>query len=431
MPHISSVQQARDQLTQYERNRRDERRRRQFWQAHTWQTYLQQVITAEQERDQAFQQHIDELQLNSSRLSVIEEQFYNVIEEDITWYQERGRQLEQLRISWGLGAISTSAAISEVVSHEYLVGKRYHERCVHIAQFAIERQERIRRRDGWLPQDTWLHYWQDVRTAWSDQNQFFKRAYPSRLPEDASRDEQAAYEQSRTYVQKQVAMAHGKRLDWCRSVRSYQKFTYEHRKKGAFFDASGYQFDIAQVDQAIAELTPSEESSSAPGINGGSCMVVIVIGIIIAVLIGFANSDKQSEVSSATAPTLNMQGMEHLRAGDCSAAVPLFDQAIATDPAFYEPYNNAAFCLYDQGQLDTAIDYWQRAIERYPNSADAHAGLGMALYTSGQQEAGLNFYRRALELENHYWDENWLRENRFWSQKAIDDSRPLRVAIGS
>ncbi len=429
MPHISSVQQARDQLTQYERNRRDERRRRQFWQAHTWQTYLQQVITAEQERDQAFQQHIDELHLNSSRLPVIDEQFYNAIEEDITWYQERGRELERLRMSWSLGAIGTSADISEVVFHEYLIWKRYHERCVHLAQFAIERQERIRRRYGYLQQDTWFHYWQDVRTVWSEQDQFFERAYPSRLPEDASRDEQAEYEQSLTYVQKQVATAHGKRLDWCQVIREYQTTT-QSRHQYDFFDASGYQSDVAQVDQAIAELAPSEELRSPSDGGGAGCIGMLVVAAIIAVFISFATAAQQSPVSPATAPTLNAQGMEHLRAGNCSAAVPLFEQAIATDPAFYEPYNNAAFCLYDQGQLDTAIDYWQRAIERYPNSADAHAGLGMALYTSGQHETGLNSYRRALELEDHYWDENWLRENRFWSQQAINDSRPLRVAIG-
>jgi len=115
--------------------------------------------------------------------------------------------------------------------------------------------------------------------------------------------------------------------------------------------------------------------------------------------------------------------------GACAEAIPLYEQAIATDPGFSNVYALLALCLYDQGRVDAAITRWQETLQRDPLSPDALAGLGTALYRQGQQEAGLAHYRQAVALDLRYADELFLRADSLWGAPAIFDSRVLRAQL--
>lgn len=130
----------------------------------------------------------------------------------------------------------------------------------------------------------------------------------------------------------------------------------------------------------------------------------------------------------AAADLIAAGGAQHF-AGACAEAIPLYEQAIATDPGFSNVYNLLALCLYDQGRIDAAMTRWQEALQRDPLSPDALAGLGTALYRQGQQEAGLARYRQAVALDPRYADETFLRADSLWSAPAILDSRALRSQL--
>lgn len=116
-------------------------------------------------------------------------------------------------------------------------------------------------------------------------------------------------------------------------------------------------------------------------------------------------------------------------AGACAEAIPLYEQAIATDPGFSNVYALLALCLYDQGRVDAAITRWQEALQRDPLAPDALAGLGTALYRQGQQEEGLAHYSQAVLLDPRYADETFLRADSLWGAPAIFDSRVLRAQL--
>lgn len=85
-----------------------------------------------------------------------------------------------------------------------------------------------------------------------------------------------------------------------------------------------------------------------------------------------------------------------------------------------------AFCLCEQGKTAEAIAQWRHALDLWRDSLDANAGLGMALYVTGEQEEGRSKYAAAVAKDQGYQDEDYLQNTRFWSDKAIADSRPLR-----
>jgi hypothetical protein len=133
--------------------------------------------------------------------------------------------------------------------------------------------------------------------------------------------------------------------------------------------------------------------------------------------------------SPAAAADLIAAGGSRQFAGACAEAIPLYEQAIATDPGFSNVYALLALCLYDQGRVDAAITRWQEALQRDPLSPDALAGLGTGLYRQGQQEAGLARYRQAVALDPRYADETFLRTDSLWGGSAIFDSRELRLKL--
>ncbi len=54
------------------------------------------------------------------------------------------------------------------------------------------------------------------------------------------------------------------------------------------------------------------------------------------------------------------------------AAIELFQQAIAAEPDFGEPYNNMGVALMHRGQLDAALEWVERALAMQPDAAEAH-----------------------------------------------------------
>ena len=129
--------------------------------------------------------------------------------------------------------------------------------------------------------------------------------------------------------------------------------------------------------------------------------------------------------------TKNQTGLALFTGGDYAAAEIWFREAIQSDPSYYEPYNNLAFCLYERGERDAAIQMWTTALSLYQQSADASAGFATALWMAGRIEEGRAWYQRALSLDSRYADPVWMREQRHWSSQMLDHSRQLRTQRGA
>lgn len=88
--------------------------------------------------------------------------------------------------------------------------------------------------------------------------------------------------------------------------------------------------------------------------------------------------------------------------GDLLAAVDLFEQAIAADPALAIAHYNLGTAQRARGYLDDAIAAYRQAIALQPNYAEAHQNLGVALFKLGQLPEALNAFNRAIQIYNTY-----------------------------
>nr|WP_044199278.1 tetratricopeptide repeat protein [Oscillochloris trichoides] len=126
------------------------------------------------------------------------------------------------------------------------------------------------------------------------------------------------------------------------------------------------------------------------------------------------------------AVALNNAGLETLAKGDLTMAMTYFQYAIERKHDFYEPYNNLAGVLYEQGRIEEAILCWEEALKLESDSPDANAGLGTALAAKGEFWLGWSYYQRALQLDADYADATKLVQKRLWGPRALTDSEPLR-----
>jgi tetratricopeptide (TPR) repeat protein len=82
--------------------------------------------------------------------------------------------------------------------------------------------------------------------------------------------------------------------------------------------------------------------------------------------------------------------------GDLTAALALFDQAIAIDPNLAIAHYNRGATQRARGYLEPAIAAYQRAIELDPDYAQAYQNLGVALFKLGKLPEALEAFGQAL-----------------------------------
>jgi tetratricopeptide (TPR) repeat protein len=416
--------QYRENLREAEANRRDLRRRGLFWDAEDWQHTFNAIVSLEQDDDTEFQQHLDDARAarKLDKVLALQRQYFYAIEEDIGWYKARETELRVLRERWEVDQAVEATAVDELVSHHDQIVYRLRERRAQLWQIAIEILEE-RRSQGRVRWGTWSSYWDKLRAAFRAQDAAYRQAFAQQMPRSI----------------------YGKRLQWCYALRARQRATARALWNSRDFDREGLNAAAALVDELIDELRPARRRWFDIGAQAKLALVAVVIGVFLFLVLNNGGANGRKLVQSVDSPradlsgpgidvppdprALDDEGLKLLQQGLYHDALRLFEQAAAADPSWHRPLNNMAFCLYELGLPDEAIAKWRAAINLNSAGQDAYAGLGMALYKAGRYDEALATYRRAIELGGNYLDEAWMRQERLWSDKAITDSRPLRVAL--
>lgn len=426
----------RARLLAEERDRRDPERRGLFWSPAEWKQHFLACIDEERRRDAALQQQMAALPMDDARQRALAQMLHGALEDDVIWYRSLLDALRDLLKRWTGDDTAPAKCLQELATHAVWVESRLHDRRVRLQQAALEYLERRRCTEGRLEHGLWAKHWQYLKQAWKAQTEFCQQAYRSTAPDTLTAD----------------------RLRWCKQMRLLQQSILQACRGNQGFDRQGLAA-AALLDAEIGELNPPLLRALRGGKKLLTAAIVAAISAvltagIVAVSIPRARDPvtqmptptagglsgafkRQSEMMTAPTATaqraqseqLNKRGLSLMTSGDCQQAVPLFEAASQADASFYQPPDNLAFCLFEQGDVSGAIEQWQRAIALNPNSPDAHAGLGMALYVSGDQDTGRASYRKALEINPKYGDETWMRKTAEWSQRAIEASRPLRAEL--
>jgi tetratricopeptide (TPR) repeat protein len=91
--------------------------------------------------------------------------------------------------------------------------------------------------------------------------------------------------------------------------------------------------------------------------------------------------------------TTAYQEQKYTRAEEC------FREALAADPASYEPLVNLGGVLINLHKLEEAREYNIHAVLVRPNDALAHSQLGMTYYEMGRDEEAEKYFSRAIALD--------------------------------
>lgn len=115
------------------------------------------------------------------------------------------------------------------------------------------------------------------------------------------------------------------------------------------------------------------------------------------------------------------EALQAAAARDFQRAIPLYDRAIALDPARAEPYYKRANALKDVGRLEAAIASYDEAIERKPDYAYAFCNRGVVQQGLGLLPQALASLDRAIALEPtdavaHYNRAMVLQESSRWGE---------------
>jgi tetratricopeptide (TPR) repeat protein len=96
---------------------------------------------------------------------------------------------------------------------------------------------------------------------------------------------------------------------------------------------------------------------------------------------------------------LNEKGVDELRRGRHLAAVELFEQALAIDPAFAVAYNNLGVAYNALGRYNEAAEVLQQAIQIRPDYAEAYYDLGLSYLKRCLYEKSVKAYEQAIRYK--------------------------------
>jgi hypothetical protein len=129
------------------------------------------------------------------------------------------------------------------------------------------------------------------------------------------------------------------------------------------------------------------------------------------------------------------QAISAAAAEDFQRAVPLYDQAIALDPARAEAYYKRGNALKNLGRLEAAIASFDQAIALDPGYAHAYCNRGVAQHALGLTSAALSSYDRAIALDNadaraHYNRALLMQDCSRWEEALASYDRAISIDPG-
>ena len=132
-----------------------------------------------------------------------------------------------------------------------------------------------------------------------------------------------------------------------------------------------------------------------------------------------------------TARIFNARGRCRRRLGDLSGALDDFNQAIAADPAFGEPFRNRGNVLLELKHFDKALRDLTVAVDKMPDSALAWNNRGYALLCMGRPAEALPDHCRAINLEPDYEEAYRDRVAALEALGRTDEAQRDRETIGA
>jgi len=91
-----------------------------------------------------------------------------------------------------------------------------------------------------------------------------------------------------------------------------------------------------------------------------------------------------------------------LRRGDRQAAIEAFADALQADSRFVPAIVNIGNVLFEDGQIDEAVDHYEAALRIEDDYGLAHLNLGVAYKKLGRHADAVREFRRANRLEARF-----------------------------
>lgn len=92
------------------------------------------------------------------------------------------------------------------------------------------------------------------------------------------------------------------------------------------------------------------------------------------------------------------KGMSRRGVYDLAGAREFLDQAVERSPDYAEAWNQRAFVLFLQGDLDASLENADKAIELEPRHFGALSGKALILLQQGRTNLSQNALRKAVEI---------------------------------
>lgn len=119
-------------------------------------------------------------------------------------------------------------------------------------------------------------------------------------------------------------------------------------------------------------------------------------------------------------------GNAHILLNQPRQALAAFERATRLRRDFWEAINNQALVLYEEGEVDRAIEHWRRVLTIKPDAAEPNLALAAALFqrgVAGRQEA-LQRASQALDSEPDYVLDSYQKEQ-LWGPKLRQTTQLL------
>lgn len=95
-------------------------------------------------------------------------------------------------------------------------------------------------------------------------------------------------------------------------------------------------------------------------------------------------------------------GLKQKEAGNCQAALPLFEKAVQHNPRLGEGYIEMAWCHNELGQYAKALDKLSQAARWMPNDKKVLYESGFAYYNLDSTEKALSLYQQVLAQDSSH-----------------------------
>ncbi|MGD9562259.1 MAG: tetratricopeptide repeat protein [Pyrinomonadaceae bacterium] len=102
----------------------------------------------------------------------------------------------------------------------------------------------------------------------------------------------------------------------------------------------------------------------------------------------------------AAAESFYSQGVALLSRDDYARALPFFEKAVETDPAYAEAWYQSGFCYGILGRHADALKASKQAAKLRPEWAETYVNIGASSYALGQFKEAVEGYRRAIRLDD-------------------------------